>query len=106
MTSERSVILVVTARPRPEFLSKARSVLVEAAPGAHQEMGCQLYAHHEGVEGTLVTIEKWESQEHLERHANSPATVKMIQQLQPLLQGPVDVTVLSPIPSGYSQGSL
>lgn len=106
MINEESVILVVTARPRPESLDKARSILVEAAPVVHQEKGCQLYAHHEGVGGSLVTIEKWASHEHLVAHANSPTTVQMTRRLQPLLQGPVDVTVLKAISSGFSQGSL
>lgn len=42
LINEESVILVVTARPRPESLDKARSILVEAAPVVHQEKGRQL----------------------------------------------------------------
>lgn len=73
----------------------------------HKEQGCLLYAIHEAPNGDIVMIEKWDSAELLDAHGAGVAVKRLGEALEGLLQKPVEVTRLAPIPAGTpTQGVL
>src|SRR5210317_458014 len=56
-------VVIATFTPKPDRYDEVKRVLLEVSPEVHQEEGCELYALHEEVDGTLVLIEKWTTRE-------------------------------------------
>lgn len=70
--AEISTVAVLTARPgRGDELEGLLRPLAEAT---HGEDGCRLYSLQRGLQerDVFVTVEKWESAGHLERHLAFP----------------------------------
>ena len=73
----------------------------------HEEPGCLLYAIHESPTGQIMMIEKWESAELLDAHGAGDPVTRLNASLEGLLDKPVEVTRLVPIPAGTAhQGEL
>ncbi len=70
--SEITVIALFNALP--ERRGELKAALVAMAEATHREPGCLLYALQEGVNdpNDLAFIEKWESQEALDKHGTMP----------------------------------
>ena len=101
--------IVVTAvfTPIEGAYDELVEVLSQAIAEVHQEPGCLLYAIHRHPEGQIIMIEKWESEELLDVHGSSPAVERLNAGAAGLLDGPVVVTRLVPIPAGTAgQGRL
>lgn len=101
--------IVVTAvfTPKAGALSHVAAALSPAIAEVHGEPGCLLYAIHEAPNGQIIMIEKWETAELLDAHGEGEAVKRLNASLEGLLQGPVEVTRLSPIPAGTEhQGTL
>jgi quinol monooxygenase YgiN len=100
------VIVVATAYPAPGRTDAVRAALLRAVPFVHAEEGCRLYALREGSD-RLVLIEKWESQEALDRHAAAPALARLRSELADLTASDLDIQILTPVPGGtVLQGAL
>jgi quinol monooxygenase YgiN len=97
-----TVVVVATIRPLPDHRAEVVAELEAVITEVHAEEGCLLYALHEGQD-CLVMIEKWSSQEALDRHARGPALAGLSQALDGRLQGALDVQVLRPHPAGTSE---
>jgi quinol monooxygenase YgiN len=98
-----SVVVVATIHPAPEHRDEVIRAFEDVIARVHAEdVGCQLYALHEGP-GRLVMIEKWESPEALESHGRGEALVKLNTRLAGLLAGEIDVQVLTPHSAGTAQ---
>ena len=70
--AEISTVALITARPgRGDELEGLLRPLAEAT---HGEDGCLLYSLQRGLQDrdVFVTVEKWASTDHLERHLASP----------------------------------
>jgi quinol monooxygenase YgiN len=101
--------IVVTAvfTPKAGALRHVAAALSPAIAEVHGEPGCLLYAIHEAPNGQIIMIEKWETAELLDAHGGGEAVKRLNASLKGLLQGPVEVTRLSPIPAGTEhQGTL
>ena len=101
--------VVVTAKftPNEGSFNQVVAALSPAIAEVHEEPGCLLYAIHETPDGQILMIEKWESAELLDAHGAGEPVKRLNAALEGLLQGPVEVTRLSPIPAGTTQqGSL
>jgi quinol monooxygenase YgiN len=73
----------------------------------HQEAGCLLYAIHEAPNNQTLMIEKWESAELLDAHGEGEPVKRLNASLDGLLETPVVVTRMAPIPAGTPrQGTL
>jgi quinol monooxygenase YgiN len=98
--SEVVVVAVVRALPGNEerVLELYRGLLEPT----HLEDGCLLYALHRdrADPGRLVFVERWASADALTRHACSAHIARVSEEAAPLLQGPVEVMVLDPVPGG------
>ncbi|MBT2533765.1 antibiotic biosynthesis monooxygenase [Arthrobacter sp. ISL-48] len=102
-----TVIVTAVFTPMEGAFSKVAAALSPAIAEVHEEPGCQLYAIHEAPNGQIIMIEKWESAELLDAHGEGEAVKRLNASLEGLLQEPVDVTRLSPIPAGTEhQGTL
>ena len=66
-------------------------MLLEVTPDVHQEEGCELYALHEEVGGSLVFIEKWTSRELWVAHGELETVARIHRGVEGLLQSDVDV---------------
>ena len=94
-----TVVVVATIRPLPDHRAEVVAELEAVIAEVHAEEGCLLYALHEGQD-RLVMIEKWSSQEALDRHARGPALAELSKALDGRLQSALDVQVLRPHPAG------
>ncbi|WP_284976842.1 MULTISPECIES: putative quinol monooxygenase [unclassified Arthrobacter] len=102
-----SVIVTAVFTPNEGAFDQVAEALTPAIAEVHKEPGCQLYAIHGAPNGQIVMIEKWDSAELLDAHGAGEPVKRLNASLEGLLQGPVDVTRLSPIPAGTSdQGTL
>ncbi|MEU6558269.1 putative quinol monooxygenase [Nocardia nova] len=103
MNQPAPVVLVATLVPRPDSEEQVQSALLEAVAATHaQDHGCELYAAHRIVRGEpgFVVLEKWASAELLRAHTTGAAFTALTARLEGLLTGPLDVTVLQPLPAG------
>jgi quinol monooxygenase YgiN len=104
-----SQAVVVTAYFRP--IEGKREELLDALriaiPAVHDEPGCLLYSIQEAPDGTIVMIEKWESEALLDAHGASVAVAAARPVFERVLAAPVEVTRLAPIPIGdAAKGTL
>jgi len=98
--SEVVVVAVVRAKPGNEerVLELYRSLLEPT----HLEDGCLLYALHRdrAQPGRLVFVERWGSADALTAHACSAHLAEVSNAARELLESPVEVMVLDPVPGG------
>lgn len=101
--------IVVTAEftPREGTYDQVVAALAPAIAEVHEEAGCLLYAIHESPTGRIIMIEKWESAELLDAHGAGEPVKRLNASLDGLLEKPVEVTRLVPVPAGTAhQGEL
>jgi quinol monooxygenase YgiN len=102
-----TVIVTAVFTPVEGAFDQVAAALAPAIAEVHEEAGCQLYAIHEAPNGQIVMIEKWDSAELLDAHGAGEPVQRLNASLEGLLQGPVEVTRLAPIPAGTKhQGTL
>lgn len=81
--------------------------LRESIPAVHDEPGCLLYALHTAENGSVVLIEKWESEELLERHLSGAPVAALVDRIGPHITESPDVVRLKAVPAGTDgQGLL
>lgn len=56
-------VVIAHFTPLPERYTEVATAIADVIPDVHKEEGCELYALHEEVSGSLVLIEKWSSRE-------------------------------------------
>lgn len=101
--------IAVTAifTPKDGAFDQVLAALSPAIAEVHKEPGCLLYAIHEAPNGQIVMIEKWETAELLDAHGEGEPVKRLNTSLEGLLEEPVEVTRLTPIPAGTPhQGEL
>jgi quinol monooxygenase YgiN len=99
-----SIIIVATAIPVPEHRDEVIAVFEAAEEKVHaSEDGCLLYALHEGPDGRLVMIEKYESQEAVDAHLKGDGLAVLAAALKGKLAAPMDVQLLTPHPAGSAE---
>jgi quinol monooxygenase YgiN len=103
-----SVVLVATIQPKADRQQAVVDAFAAGIPRVHAEdEGCELYALHTSADGQIVLIEKWASAEALEAHRHSDAFVALGKTLNGLLDGGLDLQVLTPVPAGTAdQGAV
>ena len=84
-------IVIATFTPLPEHYEEVKRVLLDVIPDVHREEGCELYALHEEVSGSLVFIEKWASRELWRTHSSLEPVVRITKGVQGLLATEPDV---------------
>ncbi|QCB97998.1 antibiotic biosynthesis monooxygenase [Arthrobacter sp. PAMC25564] len=102
-----TVIVTAVFTPKDGAFNQVAAALSPAIAAVHDEPGCQLYAIHEAPNGQIIMIEKWDTAELLDAHGAGEAVKRLNASLDGLLQGPVEVMRLSPLPAGTAhQGTL
>jgi quinol monooxygenase YgiN len=92
-------VLVVNINPNPGKSEAVEAVFLEVIGAVHEEDGCDLYALNRGKH-RLVLIEKWRDMDALKIHG-AGANLKLLnEKLEGLLASPLDVQILTSIPSG------
>ena len=84
-------IVIATFTPKPEHYDEVKRVLLEVSPEVHLEEGCELYALHEEVGGTLVFVEKWTTRELWQVHSGKDTVARIKSGVQGLLAQDIDV---------------
>ena len=92
-----SVVVIATISPQPEHAEEVRQAVLETVPRVHEEPGCERYSLHEGSDGALVLVEKWESPEAQRAHFDSQEMVEMAQACNGLLSKAPDIDLLEGI---------
>ncbi|TFB50319.1 putative quinol monooxygenase [Cryobacterium tagatosivorans] len=101
------VVVTAVFTPKADAFDQVVAALKPAIAEVHEEPGCLLYAIHEAPNGQIIMIESWESAELLDSHGAGEAVKRLNVALDGLLEGPVEVTRLVPIPAGNElQGAL
>lgn len=95
-----AVVVTAVFTPVKGQLEAVLDALRPAIEAVQTESGCELYAIHQHPNGDIVMIEKWSSVEQLDRHGEGPAVAALNAALVGLLEGPAEVTRLTPIPVG------
>lgn len=98
-----TVIVTAVFTPKDGAFNQVAAALSPSIAEVHEEPGCELYAIHEAPNGQIIMIEKWETAELLDAHGAGEPVKRLNASLEGLLQGPVEVTRLSPIPAGTAQ---
>ena len=101
--------VVVTARFEPQegHEQNLLKALTESIPAVHDEPGYVLFALHNGDNGSLVLIEKWESEELLEMHLNGEPVAALVTRIKPHITKSPEVVRLSAVRAGTDgQGVL
>lgn len=96
----QAVVVTAVFRPLPGRREDARAAFEGALPGVHAEEGCLLYALHDAADGTLVLLEKWESQELLDAHSVGEPVKRLRAAVDGLVEGPAAVVTMTPLPAG------
>jgi quinol monooxygenase YgiN len=94
------VVVTAVFRPLPGRRDDLRAAIEGALPDVHAEDGCLLYALHDAADGTLVLLEKWESQELLDAHSVGEPVKRLRAAIADLVEGPADVVTMTPLPAG------
>jgi quinol monooxygenase YgiN len=94
------VVVTAVFRPLPGRRNDARAAVEGVLPDVHAEEGCLLYALHDAADGSLVLLEKWESQELLDAHSAGEPVKRLGAALDGLLDAPPAVLTMTPLPAG------
>jgi quinol monooxygenase YgiN len=94
-----SVVVVATIKPLPEHRDEVIAVFTETIARVHAEDGCELYALQQAGD-RLIMVEKWASQEALDKHSRGAALAGLNPRLAGKVAGPAEVIVLHPVPAG------
>lgn len=84
-------VVIATFTPKVEHYEQVKDVLLGVIPDVHQEEGCELYALHDEVDGTLVLIEKWTNRELWQAHLALHTVTRIQKGVEGLLEGDVEV---------------
>jgi quinol monooxygenase YgiN len=96
-----AIVIVATAIPVPEYRDEVIAAFVAAEEKVHaSEDGCRLYALHEGADGRLVMIEKYDDQAAIDAHLKGDGLAALSAALKGKLAAPMDVQLLTPHPAG------
>ncbi|WP_104043468.1 putative quinol monooxygenase [Arthrobacter sp. ZGTC412] len=102
-----TVVVTAAFNPKEGAFEQVVAALSPAITEVHQEPGCLLYAIHEAPNNQILMIEKWESAELLDAHGDGDPVKRLNAALDGLLETPVVVTRMAPIPAGTTrQGVL
>jgi quinol monooxygenase YgiN len=94
--NEIRVIARALARAGKE--DQLRNILVAMLTPTRAEQGCRLYELYESSNrGLYYFYEKWESQDALERHIETPHYKQLAQDVRDLLESAFEVNVLDRI---------
>jgi quinol monooxygenase YgiN len=96
----QAVVVTAVFSPLPGRREQAQAAIEGALPGVHAEDGCLLYALHDAADGTLVLIEKWESQELLDAHSAGEPVKRLRAAIEGLLEKPAAVVTMAPLLAG------
>ncbi|MEL0149494.1 MAG: putative quinol monooxygenase [Pontimonas sp.] len=99
-------IVIATFTPLPGRYDAVKAVLQDAIPAVHREEGCELYALHEEVEGTLVLVEKWATRELWQAHLELEPVARIQSGLEGLLARDVEVREMYGVANSSYPGSL
>jgi quinol monooxygenase YgiN len=94
MTEEIRVVAILQARPGKEGeISRAIQAVV---PASRAEAGCRFYACHtdQEVAGRFVFVERWDSLDALQKHAQAEHFNTFVATITPLLAGELQVMKL------------
>ena len=94
-----SVVVIATLIPKPGRYQDALEAIAGAAPLAHQEAGCELYALHTD-QSKLIMVERWSTSADLAAHAAGEAMAELNRLMGDALTLAPEVTVTVNVPLG------
>ncbi len=107
LNSSDPVVVTAIFRPADGARDAVLAALEPAIAAVHEEPGCLLYAIHDAPDGSIVMIEKWETEALLDAHGKAPAVTALRVALEGHLAAPTEVARLAPVPMGQdSKGAL
>lgn len=101
------VTVVAVAKIKPEHEERALELLTGVIEASHTEDGCVKYTLHRSNNepGTWSILERWRSQEDLEKHFGQEHMAPM-QEVFGYLAEPPTILFCEPVPVGGDKGTL
>jgi len=100
--SERCGVIALI-RPLPEHHEEVRESLLRVIPRVHGEPGCELYALHEAVDGTLIFVEMWTTRQHWQEHMDRDTVQEVMASTAGKLAADIEVHEAYGLPAGLSE---
>ena len=99
---EAAVVVVAMLKVRPGTAAEAIEAFRPVVEKTHHERGCLAYALHRdrSAPDMIVLIEKWASQEDLDRHFDKPYVEDLGEMSSKLLAEPPRIVFCEPIDLG------
>lgn len=91
--------VVATIPVKPEHADELRPVIAKLAEETNKEEGCLDYVAYESqsAPGVFVTVERWKSQEDLDKHMQTPHIATALGALDGKAAGDLGIHPLSPV---------
>jgi len=97
---QKSTVVVAIMKVNSQKRNEVRAALLKQVERVHQEESdVELFAAFEAKDG-FVLIEKWGSPEAVSKHASGEALAEYRVVLDPALDRPLEIEILTPLPAG------
>ena len=93
------LVVVADLTPTADAHDQVLAALGKIVPQVHAEDGCERYAVHMS-RSQIVVIEQWRDKDSFKAHATGAALAELNSSLEGLLDGEVEVKVLTPLNFG------
>ena len=91
------VVVIARAKVQPGREEEMAEVLRAHADVSRREDGCVAYSVLRGDEGTFMTVERWASRGHVDKHMATPHVQTLFQTIGPMLAAPPDIQVMEEV---------
>ena len=93
ISKQDEIHIVCTVRAQSEHRDRAGELLLELVGPARGEAGCLYYDVYQERDhpSTFVLLDGWASEAALEVHGAHPNLARVVEQLTPLLAGPLEI---------------
>jgi quinol monooxygenase YgiN len=93
ISKDDEIHIVCTVRAQPEHGVQVGELLLQLVDPARHEAGCLYYDLYQerDLPSTFVLLDGWASEAALAAHAAHPNVDRVVEQLTPLLAGPLEV---------------
>ncbi len=87
--------IVCSVHARAEHREQVKTLLLELIEPARGETGCLYYDLYQNISkpDTFYIMDGWVSDAAIEAHTAHPNVARVVEQLQPLLADPLDLTI-------------
>ena len=101
------ISVVARTKAKPGCENALEQAFKEAVQATHQEIGCQRYALHRGIDdpSIFIMIERWDSSADLDQHLKTSHIQTLFSKIPQLVISEPEILKLNLIPAGDQKKS-